>query len=118
MTGFAERHEIAEVVRAAVGERFDVMDFGCCSVSSFAPAHFAQWISRQKHRADLTPAVTVAALCLRRPAVSIVLLLNQFQVLVAVAGIDISELSTAAVSARAFRFPRHGNHLSVSKNLS
>ena len=104
---YAERHEIALVMRAAIAKRLDVMHKRRRNETSVRSAHLAQRFSCQVSVANLSPRASVPLVLPVAASEAFVVLLHRLLVLLAVAALLVCEIGTACHAARAFRFPRH-----------
>ena len=107
VTRYAERHEIALVMRAAIAERLDVMHERRRHEASARSAHLTQRLSCQMPVANLSPHTAVPLVLSVAASKTFVVPLHRFLVLIAVAALAVREIGTACHAARAFRFPRH-----------
>ena len=107
MTGDAERHQIARVMRAAVGERSDMMDEGCANVSPLLFAALAKWMRCQVSVTDFLPRTSVSLMLIIATSEVVIMPLHRFFVRLTVATLSIREVRTACHAAGSFRLSRH-----------
>ena len=116
MTGYAERHQIALVMCAAVGERLDVMDERCANVSPLFFAHLTERMPCQVTVTNPAPYAAIPLMLIVPAHKMLVMSLHDFLVLLAVAAFSVCKIRTACHSAGTFRLSRH--YVSPSKKPS
>ena len=107
MTRYAERHQIALVMRAAIAERLDVMHERRRHEASVRSAHLAQRFSCQVSIANLSPHAAVPFRMLVASGKALVVLLHRLIMLLAISALPVCKIRTIRHAARTFRFPRH-----------
>ena len=107
MTRGAERHQVALIVHATVGERLDVMDKRRENVSALLFALLAERMPRQVSISNPAPYATIP-LVLIVPAREVVIVsLHNFLVDLTVTAFSIRKVRTACHAAGSFRLSRH-----------
>jgi hypothetical protein len=107
----AEAHEVRLVVRAALGERNDVVDFLDRNVPSLLKAHLAQGMLVDVARADAGPGSSVAFACGVAAGERLVVLLHQSLVLRAVLFAVLAEVRASGIAAGPLGFHWHKRRL-------
>ena len=107
MTRYAERHQIALVMRAAVGERLDVMDKRRENVSALLFALLAERMPCQMTVTDFLPRTSVSLMLIVATSEVVVMSLHDILVHLAVAAFSVCEVRTACHTAGALRLSRH-----------
>ena len=107
MTRYAERHQVALVMRTAIAERLDVMHERRRHEASVRSAHLTQRLSCQMTVANPAPRTAVPLMLPIAASESFVVSLHRLLVLFAVAALLVCQIRAACHATRAFRFPRH-----------
>ena len=107
MAGYAERHQIALVMRAAVGERSDMMDERRKDISALLFAHLTERMPCQVTVTNPTPYAAISRVLIVATGKMLVMFLHDFLVRLAVAAFSICKIRTARHAAGALRFSRH-----------
>ena len=107
MTGYAERHQVALIVRAAVGERLDVMDKRRENVSALLFTLLAERMPRQVSISNPAPYAAIPLVLIVATGKMLVMSLHDFLVRLTVATLSIREVRTACHAAGSFRLSRH-----------
>ena len=107
MTGYAERHQVALIVRAAVGERSDMMHKCCEDVSAPLLAGLTKRIPRQVTVTDFLPRIPVTLVLIVPARKILVVSLHNFLVRLAVAALSVCKIRTSCHAAGTFRLSRH-----------
>ena len=89
MTRYAERHQVALVMRAAVGERLDVMDKRRENVSALLFALLAERMPRQMTVTDFLPRTSVSLMLIVAAREPVIMSLHRFLVHLAVATLPV-----------------------------
>ena len=110
MARYAERHQIALVMRAAIAERLDVMHERRCHKASVLSAHLTQRFSCQMPVANLSPHAAVPLMLPIAASEALVMSLHRLLMLLAVAALPVREIRTACHAAGSFRLSRHPSH--------
>ena len=106
MARYAERHQIALVMRAAIAKRLDVMHERRRHETPVLPAHLTQRFSCQMPVANPAPHTAVSLVLPIAASKAFVVPLHRLLVLLAVAALLVRQIGTACHAAGAFRFPR------------
>ena len=107
MTRGAERHQIALVMCAAVGDWSNVMHKRREDVSAPLLAALAERIPRQMTVANPAPCASIPLVLIVATGKMLVMSLHDFLVLLAVAAFSVSKVRTACHAAGSFRFTGH-----------
>ena len=107
MTGHAERHQIAIVMRATIDERLDVMHERREDVSAPLLAALAKWMRCQVSIAKPAPCSAVSLVLIVAAREAVIMPLHDFLVLLAVAAFSVCEIRTSRHAAGTLRFSRH-----------
>lgn len=107
MTRGAERHQVALIVRATVGERLDVMDKRRENVSALLFALLAERMPRQVSISNPAPYSAIPLVLIVATGKMLVMSLHDFLVRLTVAALSIRKVRTACHSAGALRLSRH-----------
>ena len=107
MTGHAERHQIALVMRATVREGLDVMHKRREDVSAPLFAAHAKWMRCQVSVTDFLPRTSVSLMLIVATSEVVIMPLHRFFVRLTVATLSIREVRTACHAAGSFRLSRH-----------
>ena len=107
MTRYAERHQIALLMCAAVSKRFDMMDEHCANVSPPLFAHVTERIPRQVTVTDFLPRIPVSLVLIVATREAVIMSLHDFLVCLAVAALSIRKVRTPRHAAGSFRLSRH-----------
>ena len=116
MTGYAERHQVALIVRAAVGERSDMMDERRKDISALLFAHLTERMPCQMSVTNPAPRAAIPLVLIVPTREILVVSLHNFFVLLAVAAFSVCKIRTACHAAGTFRLSRH--YVSPSKKPS
>ena len=107
MAGYAERHQIALVMRAAIGERSNVMHKRREDVPALLLAALAKWMRCQIAVTNPAPRAAVPLVLIVAASEAVIMPLHRFLVNVAVAALSIRKVRTPRHAAGALRFSRH-----------
>ena len=107
MTRHAERHQIALVMRATIGERLDVMHECRENVSALLFTLLAERMPRQMTVTDFLPRTSVSLMLIVATSEVVIMPLHRFFVRLTVATLSIREVRTACHAAGSFRLSRH-----------
>ena len=107
MTGYAERHQIALVMCATIGERLDVMDKRRENVSALLLALFTKRIRCQVSVAYFLPRTSIPLVLIVAAREVVIIPLHRFLMRLAVAALSVREVRTARHAAGSLRFSRH-----------
>ena len=107
MTRDAERHQIALLMCAAVGERSDMMDERCANVSPPLFAHLTERMPRQVSISNPAPYATISGVLIVPTREMVIVSLHNFFVRLAVTAFSIRKVRTACHAAGTFRLSRH-----------
>ena len=107
MTRYAERHQIALVVRAAVGERSNMMHKRREDVSALLFALLAERMSCQVSISNPAPCAAIPCVLIVAAHEVVVVPLHCFLVRLTVAALSIRKVRTACHSAGSLRLSRH-----------
>ena len=107
MTRYAERHQIALVMRATIGERLDVMHECRENVSALLFALLTERMPFQVSVANPAPRTTVPLVLIVATREALIMPLHRFLVRLAVAAFSIRKVRTARHAAGTLRFSRH-----------
>ena len=107
MTRHAERHQIALVMRATIGERLDVMHECRENVSALLFALLAERMPRQVSVANPTPYAAIPLVLIVATGKMLVMSLHDFLVHLAVAAFSIRKVRTACHATGTLRLSRH-----------
>ena len=107
MAGYAERHQIALVMHAAVGERSNVMHKRREDVPALLLAALAKWMRCQIAVANPTPCASVPLVLIVPTREVVIVSLHNFFVRLTVTAFSICEIRTACHAAGTFRLSRH-----------
>lgn len=115
MARHAQRHQIALVIRAAIGERLSMMYQRCQCSFSRAKTHLAERMRRDVAVADFSPRAAVPLMLIVATSKMLVVPLHQASMLFAISAPMVGQLRTTSVAAGAFRFRWHWVHLGNKK---
>ena len=107
MTGYAERHQIALVMRAAVGERSNMMYKCRENISALLFAHLTERMSRQVSISNPAPCAAISLVLIVATGKMLVISLHGFLVRLTVATLPVRKVRTARHTAGAPRLSRH-----------
>ena len=107
MAGYAERHQIARVMRAAVGERSDMMDECCANVSPLLFAFLTERMPCQMSVTNPAPYAAIPLMLIVAACEVVIVSLHDFLVRLTVTAFSICEIRTACHAAGTFRLSRH-----------
>ncbi|EFR41271.1 hypothetical protein HMPREF9162_1716 [Selenomonas sp. oral taxon 137 str. F0430] len=107
MTGYAERHQVALIVRAAVGERSNMMHECRENVSALLFALLAERIPRQVSITNPAPCSAVPLVLIVATGKMLVMSLHDFLVGLTVTAFSIRQVRAARHAAGTFRLSRH-----------
>ena len=107
MARYAERHQIALIVRAAVGERSNMMHKRRKDVSALLFALLTDRIPRQVTVTDFLPRTSVSLMLIVAAREVVVMTLHNFLVLLAVAALPVRKVRAARHTAGSLRLSRH-----------
>ena len=107
MARYAERHQIALIVRAAVGERSNMMHKRRKDVSALLFALLTDRIPRQVTVTDFLPRTSVSLMLIVAAREVVVMTLHNFLVLLAVAALPVRKVRAARHTAGSLRFTGH-----------
>ena len=116
MTRHAERHQIALLMCAAVGERSNMMHKRRKDVSALLFAHLTKRMPRQVTVTNASPCAAVPLVLIVSARKVVVVSLHNFFVRLTVAAFSVCKIRTSCHAAGAFRLSRH--HVSPSKKPS
>ena len=102
-----ERHQVICIMRAALGQRLDVMYECRRHEAPMRSAHLAQRFSCQVSIANLSPHAAVSLMMPVASSKALVVLLHRLLMLLAISALPICKIRTIRHAARTFRFPRH-----------
>ena len=117
MTRYAERHQIALVMRAAVGERSNVMHKRREDVPALLLAALAKWMRCQIAVTNPAPRAAVPLVLIIATSEMVIMPLHRFLVRLAVAAFSIRKVRTARHAAGSLRLSRH-RFTSIKKALA
>ena len=107
MARYAERHQIAIVMRATIDERLDVMHERREDVSAPLLAALAKWMRCQVSIANPAPCSAVSLVLIVATREILVVSLHDFLVCLTVTALSICEIRTSCHAAGTFRLSRH-----------
>ena len=107
MTGYAERHQIALVMRAAVGERSNVMHKRREDVPALLLAALTKWMRCQIAVTNPAPRAAVPLVLIVAAHEVVVMPLHRFLVRLAVAAFSVRKVRAACHAAGTLRLSRH-----------
>ena len=107
MTRYAERHQIALVMRATIGERLDVMHECRENVSALLFALLAERMPRQVSVANPTPYAAIPLVLIVAAREVLVVSLHDFLMYLTVTAFSICEIRTSCHAAGTFLLFRH-----------
>ena len=107
MTRHAERHQIALTVRAAVGERSNMMHKRCENISPLLFALLADRMPCQMSVTDPAPYAAIPLVLIVPTCEVVIVSLHNFFVCLTVTAFSIRKVRTACHATGAFRFSRH-----------
>ena len=107
MTRYAERHQVALIVRAAVGERSNMMHKCRKDVSALLFTHLTDRMPRQVSISNLAPYAVISLVLIVSTSEVVVVPLHRFLVRLAVAALSIRKVRTACHAAGSLRLSRH-----------
>ena len=117
MTGYAERHQIALVMCATVGERPDVMHKHREDISPLLFAFLAEWMPCQISVTNPAPYATISGVLIVPTREVVIVSLHDFLVCLAVAAFSIRKIRTSCHAAGMLRLSRH-RFTSIKKALA
>ena len=107
MAGYAERHQIALVMRAAVGERSNVMHKRREDVPALLLAALAKWMRCQIAVTNPAPYAAIPLVLIVAAREVVVMTLHNFLVGLTVTAFSLRKVRTACHAARTFRLSWH-----------
>ena len=107
MTRCAERHQIAIVMRATVGERSNMMHKRRKDVSALLFTHLTERMPRQVTVANPAPCTAVSLVLIVPTREVVIVSLHDFLVRLTVTAFSIRKVRTACHAAGALRLSRH-----------
>ena len=107
MTRYAERHQIALLMCAAVGERSDMMDERCANVSPPLFAHLTERMPRQVTITNPAPRAAIPLVLIVAAREVLVVSLHDFLMYLTVTAFSICEIRTSCHAAGTFLLFRH-----------
>ena len=111
MTRYAERHQVALIVRAAVGERSNMMHKCRKDVSALLFTHLTERMPRQVSISNPAPYAAIPLVLIVATGKMLVMSLHDFLVRLTVAALSVREIRTARHAAWSFRLSRHLHNL-------
>ena len=114
MTRYAERHQIALLMCAAVDERSDMMDERCKDISALLFAHLTERMPCQVAVTNPAPRAAIPLMLIVATGKMLVMTLHRFLVRLTVAAFSVCKIRTPHHAAGTFRFSRH--YVSPSKS--
>ena len=117
MAGYAERHQIALLMCAAVSKRSDMMDERCANVSPPLFAHVTERMHGQMMVTNPAPHVAIPLVLIVPARKVLVVSLHNFLVRLAVAALSVCKIRTSCHAAGTFRLSRH-RFTSIKKALA
>ena len=116
MTRYAERHQIALVMCAALRNRLDVVHKCCANVSLTLFAYLTERIPRQMTISNPAPYATISGVLIVPTREMVIVSLHNFFVRLTITAFSVCKIRTSCHAAGAFRLSRH--HVSPSKKPS
>ena len=116
MTRGAERHQVALIVRAAVGERSNMMHECRENISALLFAFLTERIPRQMSVTNPAPYAAIPLVLIVATGKMLVMSLHDFLVRLTVAALSVRQVRAARHAAGTFRLSRH--YVSPSKKPS
>ena len=107
MTRYAERHQIVLIMRAAVGERSNMMHKRRKDVSALLFAHLTERMPCQMSVTNPAPYVAIPLVLIVAAREMLIMTLHRFLVRLAVAALSIRKVRTACHAAGSLRLSRH-----------
>lgn len=107
MTGYAERHQVALIVRAAVGERSNMMHKRRKDVSALLFTHLTERMPRQVSISNPAPRAAIPLVLIVAAHEVVVMPLHRFLVRLAVAAFSVRKVRAACHAAGTLRLSRH-----------
>ena len=107
MTRYAERHQIALLMCAAVGERSDMMDERCKDISALLFAHLTERMPCQVAVTNPAPRAAIPLVLIVPTCEVVIVSLHNFFVRLTVTAFSIRKIRTACHAAGTFRLSRH-----------
>ena len=107
MARCAERHQIARVMRAAVGERSDMMDKRCANVSPPLFTHVTERMPCQISVTNPAPRAAIPFMLIIAACEVVIVSLHNFFVRLTVTALSIRNVRTACHAAGTLRLSRH-----------
>ena len=107
MTGYAERHQIALVMRAAVGESSNVMHKRCANVSPLLFAHLTERLPCQVSVTNPAPHTAISRVLIIPTREVLVVSLHCFLVCLTVTAFSVCKIRTARHAACSLRLSWH-----------
>ena len=107
MARYAERHQIALLMCAAVGERSDMMDERCKDISALLFAHLTERMPCQVAVTNPAPRAAIPLVLIVASHEVVIVSLHNFLVRLTVTAFSIRKVRTACHAAGSFRLSRH-----------
>ena len=107
MTRHAERHQVALIVRAAVGERSNMMHKRRKDVSALLFTHLTERMPRQVSISNPAPYATIPLVLIVATRKMLVMSLHDFLLRLTVTAFSIRKVRTACHAAGSLRFTGH-----------
>lgn len=107
MTRYAERHQIALVMRATVRNRLDVMHKRREDVSALLFTLLAERLPRQMTVTDFLPRTSVSLMLIVAAHEPVIMPLHDFLVRLTVATLSVRQVRAARHATGTFRLSRH-----------
>ena len=116
MTRYAQTHEIAFIVRTAMGDWLHMMHQGCRRSLAHTEALLAERMRRDVAVTHLSPATSVPLMLMVATGEMLVMPLHQASMFLAVACPAVGQVGATTIAAGAFWFRWHGLHLGKRKS--
>ena len=107
MTRYAERHQVALIMCATVGERSDVMHKRRENISALLFAHLTERIPHQMTISNPAPCASIPLVLIVPTREVVIVPLHNFFVRFTVTAFSIRKIRTSCHSTRALWFSRH-----------
>ena len=107
MTGYAERHQVALIVRAAVGERSNMMHKRREDVSALLFTHLTERMPCQVSISNPAPCAAIPLVLIVATGKMLVMSLHDFLVRLTVATLPVRKVRAARHAAGSLRLSRH-----------
>ena len=107
MARYAERHQVAFVMCAALRKRLDMMDERRKDISALLFAHLTERIPRQMSVTNPAPYAAIPLVLIVATGKMLVMSLHDFLVRLTVAALSVREVRAACHAAGTFRLSRH-----------